>query len=490
MKRELLRFQDVSKSHRTHEVFRGLSFDVFAGEAVGMLIPPLSGKTTIARILQGDEDYTGIIYFLGRPVKNSLKNLNASGEILCLSRQSPLIPALTIGENIFLMPGYRPMKLIDSKRDNEEAQTYLDALGLNISASELVRNTDLYTRHMAQLAGAIRSGLRLLVFDDPSAYYDREQLESLSSILSLLHKRGIAVLYLASADFPMDLSSLDKLIVIDDYRKTRTIFHPDENSLVPITHIRTPSSGERTAPPTEPFNKTPALIMRGVYSDGLPEINLSLFRGQAIGISSRRILSLQHFSSLFYPESETALSAHGNMVINGRIRRPNELEEDIGVRYVLLNDAFAHDQLLEEQTILDNVYLPVSRARRMGMLSFNNDFRRSMQGEIAARLGISPANQSLPAFTLDTPVAQELVLFRTELQSPSFVIYSSSYTQIARTLQELLHSYFRRFLHTGIGLLLAVPNLEPFSSLISDFYDLDAPPVQNSSVFPKNKDRH
>ena len=113
-----------------------------------------------------------------------------------------------------------------------------------------------------------------------------------------------------------------------------------------------------------------------------------------------------------------------------------------------------------------------------------------MQGKIPARLGISLANQSMPAFNLDTAIAQELVLFRTELQNPFFVIYSSSYAQITCTLQELRRHYFHRFLHAGIELLRAVSNLEPFSNVISDFYDLDAPSLKNSSGLTQIEGRH
>lgn len=477
MKRELLRFQDVSKSHRTQEVFRSLSFDVFAGETVGMLIPPLSGKTTMTRILRGEEDYAGEIYFCGRPVKKNLKAMNASGEILCLSRQSPLIPALSIGENMFLAAGRRPWRFIDGQKDNEAAQAYLDELNLNISADEPVRAADIYTRHMAQIAAAMRSGARLLVYDDPSAYYDKEQLRSLKDVLRRLRERGVAVLYLASASFPMELSMFDRLVVIRDYRKVRTIFHPDDSLLASMD--RTPSVPESAAaaaqkPPERSPGVTPALSLRGVRSEGLPEINLVVEKGCAVGVSARRIATLQHFAALFSPHSEYAQPVYGSFSVDGKIRRGSELFGDFGVKYVVLDDTFAHDQLLTGQSILDNVYLPVSRSRRMGMLSFNNGFRRSLQQEIEARLGISPERQALPASVLDTNEAQELVLFRLELQNPAFVVYATSYTQIDRRLQELLLQYFRRYLRAGTGLLIAAPNLELFSPLISSSCDLDA----------------
>ena len=472
MKQELLRLQDVSKVYRSHEVFRHLSFDVFAGEMVGILIPPLSGKTTLTRILQGDEDYSGTIFFGGKAVSGSLKPYNANREILCLSGSSPLIPNLSIGDNMFLMPGKPSWRLLNRRQDNEAAQVYLDALNLKISARELVRDTDLYTRHMVQIAEAIHRGVRLVVFDDPRVYYDRKQLEEVQEVLRLLHDRGVAVLWLAAAGFPFDAALLDRAIYIEDYRKSRTHFHPAQTAAVrtaPVSPRAEPQFSARTAFVSDAL-EPPALRMEGVTCPGLPQVNLQLERGAALGISAPRTYMLQRFGNLFLPSRETQLG--GCFRIAGKARNGAELYTDFGCRYVVLTDSFAHDQLLENQSIFENVYLPLFRSRQRNMLSLGGGFRRSLRQEIAARLEIPPNAQELPASELDLQKARELVLFRIELQRPAFVVYSSAYSQVDAPLQELLERYFRRYLQSGVGVLIAAPGLDRFQGLLSYYYDL------------------
>ncbi|MBR1455996.1 MAG: ATP-binding cassette domain-containing protein [Oscillospiraceae bacterium] len=471
MKRELLHLQEVSKIYHSHEVFRHLSFDVFAGEAVGILIPPLSGKTTLTRILRGDEDYSGAIFFGGKLVNGSLKPYNASRELLCLSEVSPLVPNLTIGENVFLMPDKHFFRPINRRRDDESAQAYLNELGVQISAGELVRNTDLFTRHMVQIAQAVQLGVRLVVFDDPAAYYDPKQLEDVQGVLRLLHEKGIAVLWLAASAFPFDPALLDRVIRIDDYRKTRTVFHPAQMTARRSTEPPLPAAPQSGQPASPAGSReVPALRMDGVQGPGLPRIDLRLERGTAIGVSAPRTHTLQRFGDLFLPGQNVEL--RGSFSVGGKDRPGADLYADFGSRYVVLTDSFAHDQLLEEQSILDNVYLPVARSRRLRMLSFGVGFQRALRQEISERLALAPAALDAPAAELDLHAAQELVLFRIELQRPAFVVYASSYSQVDNRLQELLDAYFRRYLQGGSGLLIAAPGLDRFQPLLSERIDL------------------
>ena len=476
MKKELLHVQDLSKTMFGQEVFRNLNFDLFAGETLCMLVPPLSGKTTLVRILQGDEDYTGTISFNGMPVQTSLKEFNSTGEILCLSKNTRMISTLTIGENMFLRPHRRGISLIGRQRDNREAQPYLDYLGLGISADDLVRDVDLFAQHMALIANALNRGLRMVVFDDPGVYYDREQMRMTAGILRLLHENGVAVLWLAAMSFPLETELLDRLIVIEDYRKTRTFFNPAEyqgRRAEPETEKPAGQTESRPGTRMKVENSTSmALCMSSVSRPGLRKIDLMLARGAAIGIKGKRLHHLQSFYNLFLPDAEESTALSGSFIVGGTLRRGSELHADFGSRYVAFSDTFAHDQLLEEQSVLDNVFLPLSSVHRLPMLSFSDGFRKALSQEIEERLGIPKSLQEKPAGMLESHMAQELVLLRIELQKPAFVLYFSPYSRLDQPMQERLEQAFRRFRNAGIGLLIAAPGIERFDALLTDHYTL------------------
>lgn len=469
MKRELLRIQNLNKSYHNREVFRHLCFDVFAGERVGILIPPLSGKTTLAGILKGEETFDGLAFFNGEIVHTSFKGLNTNGEILCLTQKSTLIPTLTLGENMFLNPNESVFSPIRRKQDQVLAQDYLDALDVGLSANTPARDSDIFSCHMIRLAYAIEHGLKLVLLDDPSTYYEREHLDAMGSVLEKLHDRGIAVVWLYATEFPLPMYLLDRVIVIEDYQKARTIFHPVFQSMTPA------------APPHKSFkpgsrsysaeNPAPALEIRLPGAEGAAEIALSLSKGQAIGISAGHTHVLQSFGRLFSP---VYFGLGGTYRIAGKPVTEKRFHELCGVRYTLLGDYYTHMQIMADQSILDNVYLPLCRVRKLSMLSFNDGYRKSLQQEIEANLGYTRKEQEKRAGDLSILAQQELILFRTQLMKPAFVVYVSSYTQLDMPIQECLIRSFGHLLRSGSGLLIAAPKLNRFQSLLSAVYDLDS----------------
>jgi len=469
MKRELLRIQNLNKSYHNGEVFRHLCFDVFAGERVGVLIPPLSGKTTLAGILKGEETFDGLAFFNGEVVHTSFKELNTNGEILCLTQKSTLIPTLTLGENMFLNPNESVFSPIRRRQDQVMAQDYLDALDVGLSANTLARDSDIFSCHMIRLAYAIEHGLRLVLLDDPSTYYEREHLDAMESVLEKLHERGIAVVWLYATEFPLPMYLLDRVIVIEDYQKARTIFHPLFQPTTPAAPPhRDVKSGSRSHSAGDP---APVLEIRLPSTEDTAEIALSLGMGQAMGISAGHTHVLQSFGRLFSPVYSGLGGAYR---IAGKSVTEKRFHELCGVRYTLLGDNYTHMQIMADQSILDNVYLPLCRVRKLSMLSFNDGYRKSLQQEIEANLGYTQEEQEKRAGDLTILAQQELILFRAELMKPAFVVYVSSYTQLDMPIQECLIRSFKHLLRNGSGLLIAAPKLNRFQSLLSAVYDLDS----------------
>lgn len=469
MKRELLRIQNLNKSYHNSEVFRHLCFDVFAGERVGILIPPLSGKTTLAGILKGEETFDGLAFFNGEIVHTSFKELNTSGEILCLTQKSTLIPTLTLGENMFLNPNESVFSPIRRRQDQVLAQDYLDVLGVGLSASTPARDSDIFSCHMIRLAYGLAHGLKLVLLDDPSTYYEREHLDAMESVLEKLHDRGVAVVWLYAKDFPLPMYLLDRVIVIEDYQRARTVFHPVFQSMTgAASPHKDVKSGRQLYPDGDP---APVLELRLPPAEGVAEISLSLGKGQAMGITAGHTHVLQSFGRLFSPVYS---SLGGTYRIAGKPETEKRFHELCGVRYTLLGDNYTHMQIMADQSILDNVYLPLCRVRKLSMLSFNDGYRKSLQQEIEAHLGYTREEQEKRAGDLTILAQQELILFRAELMKPAFVVYVSSYTQLDMPIQECLIRSFNHLLRNGSGLLIAAPKLNRFQSLLSAVYDLDS----------------
>lgn len=172
-------FQGVSKvfskGGRTVRALDRLSFTVSRGEAVGLLGPNGSGKTTTIRILLGlRQPSEGRVSVLARKV----------GFVLDLPA---LYPQLTLARNLaFYADLLRvPRSAIDRR---------LGEVGLREEAGSRVEALSLGMRKRAEIARALLTDPDLLLLDEPTSGLDPEAQAELRAVLRTEVERGVSIL--------------------------------------------------------------------------------------------------------------------------------------------------------------------------------------------------------------------------------------------------------------------------------------------------------
>ena len=109
-----------------------------------------------------------------------------------------LIPDMTISENIFI--GQEPKTkagTVDKKKMNEMAQGFLDSMHLDLKSTQFIRDLNIAQQQMVEIAKALSSDCKVLIFDEPTSSLNDEEANGLFDIIHSLASLGIGIFYIS-----------------------------------------------------------------------------------------------------------------------------------------------------------------------------------------------------------------------------------------------------------------------------------------------------
>jgi ABC-type lipoprotein export system ATPase subunit len=216
----LLSFANVGKRYpdggRAIAVLNEVSFELAAGEAVGIYGARRSGKSTLLRLAAAIESPdAGTVRFAGRDVTRispgeRARLLRGSVAILAAPDWLPC-PGETVLDNVAMSLGSDGPTMREARR---RALLALDGVGVAaLCAAEMTASLSLQERARVMLARALVREPRLLIVDEPAPMPSLRDRERFCAILrTTARERGIALL-VASEDVAM-LRGLGALMLI------------------------------------------------------------------------------------------------------------------------------------------------------------------------------------------------------------------------------------------------------------------------------------
>jgi len=237
MSQALLEFKGISKTYSGNQVLKDVSFDIRPGEIHALLGENGAGKSTLMNILFGmpvihtTGGFEGVIEINGEKTEiMSPFDAMASG-IGMVHQEFMLIPGFTIAENIKLnreiekenalnavtsrLFGKR-MKTLDRKAMNMDARAALDKLDMGIEEYTLVKGLPIGFMQFVEIAREIdKTGMRLLVLDEPTAVLTESEAESLLDAMRKIAAQGIAIIFI-SHRLNEIISVCDRMTILRD----------------------------------------------------------------------------------------------------------------------------------------------------------------------------------------------------------------------------------------------------------------------------------
>ncbi len=221
----LLEVRDARKTFGGLVAVNDISFDLRAGEIVGLIGPNGAGKSTTFNLITGVLSLSGgQVQYRGEPIAGLPSRQIARRGISRTFQHVKMIPEMTVLENVAL-GGYlrgsagtvRAMLRLDRAEERRmfaEAERQLARIGMADRMHELAGNLALGPQRLMEIARALCSDPALLLLDEPAAGLRHREKQALADVLRQLKGEGMSLL-LVEHDMEFVMGLTDRIVVME-----------------------------------------------------------------------------------------------------------------------------------------------------------------------------------------------------------------------------------------------------------------------------------
>ncbi|MEQ1409639.1 branched-chain amino acid ABC transporter ATP-binding protein/permease [Neorhizobium sp. Rsf11] len=236
------------KVEKARKAFGGLmavndvSFQVKAGQVVGLIGPNGAGKSTTFNLITGIASLTsGSIFYEGQPLTGDSPREIAQHGIARTFQHAKILPDMSVLENVALGAHLRGSagvfrSFFRLEREEEatlltEAAVQLERVGLGQYRDRPAGDLALGQIRILEIARALAADPAVLLLDEPAAGLRHGEKQELASLLRKLREEGVSVL-LVEHDMGFVMGLVDHLVVLDfgtliaDGKPTEVRKHP------------------------------------------------------------------------------------------------------------------------------------------------------------------------------------------------------------------------------------------------------------------------
>ncbi|MGH7215114.1 MAG: sugar ABC transporter ATP-binding protein, partial [Tepidisphaeraceae bacterium] len=408
MSESFIHFDHVTKKFAGVTALDDVSVSIAPGECHGLMGENGAGKSTLGKVLAGiHRSDAGRVLIDGKPVTiHSPADAKAHG-IGMVHQELAFAPDLSVAENLVM--GDYPRRLgfvIDRRQMYRRAEALLAQIGARIDVTRRMRELSTAQEQMAQVASAVGTGARILIFDEPTASLSESEARNLFTLIEDLRRRGVTMIYV-SHRMPEVFRLCDRFSVLRDgrYVGSLTRAQASEDAVVRMMIGR---SLEQYFP--QHLNATAGevvLKVRNLSSPGrFHDVSFDVKRGEIVGFAglvgsgrseiARAIFGLDH-------DATGRVQVQGRPLVLGSVR--GAMRRGVG----LVPEDRKRQGLVLMMSGRSNFSMAMlDRMRRMGLLDHGRERREAER--YFARLAVKTPSIETPAAALSGGNQQKIVL--------------------------------------------------------------------------------
>ena len=451
-KNALLSAINISKSYAGVHALRSATFELSSGEVHALVGENGAGKSTLIKIITGAvlQD-GGEIMLNGEAVLENSPALSKSRGIAAIYQQPALFPELTVAENIALgQERAGTLGVVDWKERRRIARELLDRVGARIDTEATAAELSMPQQQLVEIARALGSNARILIFDEPTASLSEEDTQNLFRVIRELRAQGVGMIYISHRleELP---AIADRVTVLRDGLtiETREMADVTSEQLIRLM-VGRDLSAVFPKRAVELGDSIFELRNFGSRSAGIRNINLSVRAGEIVGVAgligAGRTELAKTIFGLEAPDE-------GEILLRGKpikIGHPSEAIE-YGIAY-LPEDRRKHGVVLDF-SISANITL-ASLKKLSGFVGMNFGKEREIAAEYTRRLGVKTPAIYNAVSTLSGGNQQKVALSRWLMTQPSVLILDEPTQGIDVGAKAEIHELMVELAGQGVAILM------------------------------------
>ena len=212
----LLSMKNIKKSFSGVAALKNAELELNKGEVVALMGENGAGKSTLMKILTGiyskDE---GSIHFEGKEVEYKSVSESEAAGIAIVHQELNMMNDLTVAQNLFIGQERMSGFFIDDKKMERDAEELFKKLNVHIKPSAKIGELTVGKQQMVEIAKAISTQAKVIVFDEPTAALSNSEIEELFKVIRDLREKGTGIIYISHRMDEINVIS-DKVTVMRD----------------------------------------------------------------------------------------------------------------------------------------------------------------------------------------------------------------------------------------------------------------------------------
>ena len=433
---------------------KDVDFELLAGEVHAMVGENGAGKSTLCKVISGaitlDE---GELRLEGTPVTFRTPRDALSRGIAMVYQETSLVPTMTVAQNIEL--GHE--RLFTRYRSlNIAAQQLLQSMNFPVDPAAIVATLGAAKRQMVEIARALRSQARVILFDEPTATLTPEEKQHLFDVIRDLRERGVGVVFVSHA-IEESLEIADRVTVLRDgeAQATRPTAGLTRAEIVRAMVGRTVEYSRSAGSAREPAARRRALRVENVTMGTIVKnMSFSAYAGEILGIAGLVGSGRTETARIVAGALKRNRLHGGRVLLDGRpvrYRVPKQAIDD-GIVYVTEDRKI--DGFFETLSIAENLHLGHLVTRFGRRLFVSSTQRRSFAQQWIERLRVRAGHPDGPVVELSGGNQQKVVVAKSLVQNPKVVIFDEPTRGVDVGAIEEIHGIIRGLAEEGKAVIV------------------------------------
>jgi len=446
----MIELRNISKHFGGVRALTDVSLRIDRGHVHGLMGENGAGKSTLGKVLSGiHTPDTGEILLDGKPHRfRSPADALAAG-VGMVHQELAFCPDLSVAENLCMGHYPRRRGLVDRAAMRMRASQLLQEIGLSIDVDRPMCDLSTAQEQGVQIAAAVGTNARVIVFDEPTASLSARESEALFELIGKLKARGITLIYV-SHRMPEVLALCDTISVLRDgaYVGELSRGQATYEKLVEMMTGRVinmdRTGGTRSPGPVR-------LAVRGLCSPGkFSDISFDVRAGEIVGVAGLVGAGRSEVACAIFGLDACA---SGKVLVDDKPLKLGSVTRSIGAGISLVPEDRKRQGLVLSMSVRHNTTLASLDLISTGpILNLARD--ECTASDMVTRLGTKTASIDTPVRQLSGGNQQKVVIGKWLARSGVVLIVDEPTRGVDIGAKQVIHQLLDRLARQGTAILM------------------------------------